>query len=134
MYQRKQPKSDTERFLDAFKRKVGASPEEYLRRKLAAGVNEDELRRLYDMLAVEIARRAHCTALKYDSFSLQKPQAAQRHRESAARATVPVCARCGARMVLRTAQKGARKGQRFWGCSNYPVCRYTQEYEDGARK
>ena len=87
-----------------------------------------------DMLAVEIARRAHCTALKYDSFRLQKPQAAQRHRESAARATVPVCARCGARMVLRTAQKGARKGQRFWGCSNYPVCRYTQEYEDGARK
>lgn len=130
MYQRKQPKSDTERFLDAFKKKVGASPEDYLRRKLAAGTDEEELRRLYDMLAVEIARRAHCTALKYDSFGLKKPRAAQRHRERAARETVPVCARCGGRMVLHTAQKGARKGQRFWGCANYPACRYTIAYEE----
>lgn len=134
MYQKRKPKSDAERFVDAFRKKVGAAPEEYLRRKLAAGVSEEELRRLYDMLAVEIARRAHCTAMKYDSLPLQKPQAAQRHREHAASAAVPICARCGGRMVLRTAQKGARKGQRFWGCANYPVCRYTREYEDGVQK
>ena len=42
-----------------------------------------------------------------------------------------VCKRCGARMVLRTAQTGAHKGQKFWGCSNYPVCRFTIRIEDG---
>ena len=40
-----------------------------------------------------------------------------------------VCPRCGARMVLRTGQTGARKGQKYWGCSNYPVCRCTRNAE-----
>ena len=31
--------------------------------------------------------------------------------------------------VLRTGQTGARKGQKFWGCSNYPACRYTKDFE-----
>ena len=131
MYQRKQPKSDTERFLDAFKKKVGASPEDYLRRKLAAGTDEEELRRLYDMLAVEIAMKARCTAIRYDALQLEPAgeTAAERHIRRAATHEVPVCARCGGRMVLRTGQSGARKGQKFWGCSNYPACRYTKNVE-----
>lgn len=35
----------------------------------------------------------------------------------------PVCPKCNARMILRTATKGERIGKRFWGCSNYPKCR-----------
>ena len=131
MYPKKQPKSDRERFLAAFQKRVGASPEQYLRRKLASGVDEKELRRLYDMLAVEIAMKAHCTALKYDAILTDARPAAERHREHAANASIPVCKRCGARMVLRTGQSGARKGQKFWGCSNYPVCRFTISIEDG---
>jgi hypothetical protein len=37
------------------------------------------------------------------------------------------CPSCGARMVMRTARRGARAGRRFWGCSKYPVCKGTQE-------
>lgn len=33
------------------------------------------------------------------------------------------CPKCGNSMVMREAKKGARKGQQFWGCSNYPSCR-----------
>jgi restriction system protein len=33
------------------------------------------------------------------------------------------CPACGAPMVARTAQRGTRKGERFWGCSTYPKCR-----------
>lgn len=36
---------------------------------------------------------------------------------------IPVCDKCGAEMALRTSQKGANAGNRFWGCSNYPNCR-----------
>ena len=43
---------------------------------------------------------------------------------------VPVCEKCGANMVLRTGQSGARKGQKFWGCSNFPACRYTKNFEE----
>ena len=39
------------------------------------------------------------------------------------RAGPPRCPQCGAKMVLRTAQKGEFKGQQFYGCSNFPKCR-----------
>ncbi len=36
---------------------------------------------------------------------------------------IPPCPQCGKAMVLRTAQKGAKAGKSFWGCSGYPDCR-----------
>ncbi|WP_234117536.1 topoisomerase DNA-binding C4 zinc finger domain-containing protein [Clostridium hydrogenum] len=36
----------------------------------------------------------------------------------------PVCPQCGSKMKLRSGQYGT-----FWGCSNYPKCRYTKDYE-----
>ena len=136
MYPKKQPKSDREKFYGAFQKKVGCKPEQYLRRKLAGGMPEAELRRLYDMLAVEIAMKARCTAIRYDALQLEPAgeTAAERHIRRAATHEVPVCARCGGRMVLRTGQTGARKGQKFWGCSNYPACRYTKDFEARSRK
>jgi restriction system protein len=38
----------------------------------------------------------------------------------------PECPACSSRMVLRTAQKGATAGSRFWGCSRFPSCRGTR--------
>ena len=120
MYPKKRPKTDREKFYEAFGKKVGCKPEQYLRRKLAGGMPEDELRR--------------CTAIRYDSLQLAGAvqTAAERHVRRAATHEVPTCARCGARMVLRTGQSGARKGQKFWGCSNYPACRYTKNLEEDA--
>ena len=34
-------------------------------------------------------------------------------------------AKCGVPMVLRTAGRGDRKGEQFYGCPNYPRCRET---------
>ena len=36
------------------------------------------------------------------------------------------CPRCHGTLVLRTAKKGANAGNSFYGCSNYPKCRYVQ--------
>jgi four helix bundle suffix protein len=41
----------------------------------------------------------------------------------------PVCPACGKPMRRRTASKGPRAGQAFWGCSGYPDCRATQELQ-----
>jgi hypothetical protein len=38
----------------------------------------------------------------------------------------PECPVCGSRMVKRTAKKGGRTGETFWGCSKYPGCRGTR--------
>jgi restriction system protein len=37
------------------------------------------------------------------------------------------CPACGSPMLIRNVRRGARAGQRFWGCSGYPKCRVTQE-------
>lgn len=49
-------------------------------------------------------------------------------RPSAARSNSQdlLCPLCGGRLVLRTASKGKNQGDQFWGCSNYPKCRYTK--------
>jgi restriction system protein len=36
------------------------------------------------------------------------------------------CPECGSELVLRTARKGPTLGQKFWGCSNFPKCRFTK--------
>lgn len=37
-----------------------------------------------------------------------------------------VCPRCGGKLVLRTATRGVNAGSQFYGCSNYPRCRYIK--------
>jgi four helix bundle suffix protein len=41
----------------------------------------------------------------------------------------PACPNCGKPMVLRTARKGQKAGQPFWGCSSYPDCKGTRMVE-----
>ena len=130
MFPSKKPKSDAERFLEAFSKQVGASPEAYLRRKLASGADEAELKKLYNLLAEEIAKKSHSTAIRYDEV-FRRPQ--PRRHAPAAQDSAPVCARCGVKMVRRTGQSGARKGQTYWGCPNYPACRYTKKDENNEK-
>ena len=39
--------------------------------------------------------------------------------------TTPSCPSCGIKLVSRTSRKGNNAGQSFWGCRNFPRCRYT---------
>lgn len=41
----------------------------------------------------------------------------------------PNCPNCGKPMMLRTARKGQKAGQPFWGCSGYPECKGTSLVE-----
>lgn len=39
------------------------------------------------------------------------------------------CPRCGGVLVLRTAKKGEWTGRKFWGCSNYPQCKFIENID-----
>lgn len=39
----------------------------------------------------------------------------------------PVCPKCNGELVKRIATKGQYAGQKFWGCSNFPRCKYTKK-------
>lgn len=43
----------------------------------------------------------------------------------------PPCPQCGSAMARRTARRGSRAGEEFWGCSRFPLCRGTRPM-DGA--
>jgi len=38
------------------------------------------------------------------------------------------CPKCGNTLLIRTAKQGINKGNKFYGCSNYPKCRYTSTF------
>ena len=37
-----------------------------------------------------------------------------------------ICPRCGGALIQRTASRGVNAGNKFYGCSNYPRCKYIQ--------
>jgi ssDNA-binding Zn-finger/Zn-ribbon topoisomerase 1 len=40
-----------------------------------------------------------------------------------------VCPRCGSKLILRIAKKGENAGNRFYGCSPFPKCRYIKNIQ-----
>ena len=38
-----------------------------------------------------------------------------------------ICPVCGAELIVRTARRGSRAGNRFLGCTSYPKCQHTQD-------
>jgi restriction system protein len=55
------------------------------------------------------------------------------HSADAATSTAPIgmisppeCAECGKPMIRRTARRGNKAGNDFWGCTGYPKCRSTR--------
>ncbi len=39
------------------------------------------------------------------------------------------CPKCGSMLVIRVAKKGAKAGNKFYGCSTYPKCSYIQNID-----
>ena len=37
-----------------------------------------------------------------------------------------ICPKCGSKLILRTAKKGNNAGNKFYGCSSFPKCRYIK--------
>jgi ATP-dependent DNA helicase RecQ len=46
----------------------------------------------------------------------------------------PQCPNCGSEMVLRTARRGPNAGNEFWGCSSYPKCKGTHDFDGSVAK
>lgn len=41
-----------------------------------------------------------------------------------------ICPECGGTLLLRTARYGEHAGEKFYGCSNYPKCKYIKKIQD----
>ena len=45
-----------------------------------------------------------------------------------------ICPSCGAKLVLRKARRGDHVGEEFYGCSNYPKCKFIRKIEMNSEK
>jgi ssDNA-binding Zn-finger/Zn-ribbon topoisomerase 1 len=73
-------------------------------------LSENEIREISEKLSVltevdETTKRTHVEQIQKDALT---------------------CPRCGGKLVLRTAKQGASAGTQFYGCSNYPNCKFTK--------
>ena len=72
------------------------------------------------------ASRKHRSAILERSRATGQPAPSPPQLPSApALPALSPCPRCGAPMVERIAKRGAKAGEKSWGCSTYPKCRGT---------
>lgn len=69
--------------------------------------------------AIATARPSAPPISQAASTSAPRPAAGPSQQSTA----IPSCPQCGAAMRRRTARRGHRPGNQFWGCSHYPACR-----------
>ncbi|MBR6693583.1 MAG: NERD domain-containing protein [Clostridia bacterium] len=66
--------------------------------------------------------------LNSDAYAMRKKTAkpTETTRLPNENVTALKCPKCNGKLVLRTAKKGKNVGNQFYGCSNYPKCKFIQ--------
>lgn len=62
------PNSNPSFFVDAFKRRLGRTPNEYITEKLRSGSQLDDIKYLFNIMAAEISTRNNCKFFDFDYF------------------------------------------------------------------
>ena len=82
---------------------------------------EEVINYIQDSIRVIISSAQPITVQGVDNTKSKKPDGKKSSNKSSVK-----CPRCGAPMLLRNGKNGA-----FWGCSNYPECRFTADDKNG---
>lgn len=78
------------------------------------------------VLAIESGRLSRTIQTHREHVSHVKKQRQNNKSSFAKKSYVMTCPRCSNKLVLRVAKKGNNIGNEFYGCSNYPRCKYTK--------
>lgn len=81
----------------------------------------------------DYARKYEEIAIEAEKQQREKTEVIQEKEESIKSPVVQdnkeknkICPKCGNELILRTATKGANVGNKFYGCSSFPKCRYIE--------
>lgn len=66
---------------------------------------------------------------KYEELIKETEESQERAAKVSDQTVRLICPKCGAELVLRTARRGASAGKQFYGCSNFPKCRFVMNIE-----
>lgn len=115
----------TDQLIKVMKEMISKSKEKASSRKVMLEIAENILR------INKEERSDYITKYEELVLNMQNTVATQESEMQADQVALEtmICPRCGASLVLRTAQKGYRAGTQFYGCSNYPKCRFIKNID-----
>jgi len=92
-------------------------------------LDEAEVQTVYEQLqsftnADAAVRAAHIQRIENEYKEKPAPQS------TGSSADGVCCPKCGGKLLLRTSKRGNNVGTQFYGCENYPKCRYTGDVSD----
>jgi len=92
---------------------------------VTSGIFTQEAKNFADDKPIDLVDGAQLESLigqmqSSDKLVVMPPQANSHHTQ---------CPRCDGKLVLRMAKKGSKAGNQFYGCSSFPKCRYTEQYQ-----
>ena len=97
--------------------------EQEYKEKLNAGMKSD----LEKKATTEVKSNEPVKSLRTDKTEGKMTAELNKQSEGSKDNKAPmICPKCGRELVLRTAKKGEREGNQFWGCSGFPQCRYVK--------
>jgi ribosomal protein L37AE/L43A len=98
--------------------KQGIEYVDYIKSKRHKIISKDELEKIIS--SIESGKLARSFKTHFGHVRHVKSIVEEKERKE-------LCPKCGSPLVLRVAKKGANAGKKFYGCSNYPKCRYTAQ-------
>lgn len=89
-------------------------------------LSEKEMRKLAEFFLEASKPNKSDYVIKYEEMleGLNKQS-----EEMLARPEEKSCPRCGAKLIIRTANRGEYVGKQFYGCEKFPQCRYMENIE-----
>lgn len=96
-------------------------------------LDENQIESIYKTLKAmthirKIDKEKHIEQIKEQLYEKKESTKAP-NEKSSDQGHMLLCPSCGAEVVIRTAKTGPRAGKQFYGCSNYPSCRYIKNIE-----
>lgn len=91
-----------------------------------ASVKEKHIQNIKTNLSTKTGNTVSESTIEETSEAPVKIEETEKENEEQKKDDDLICPQCGGVLVLRTASKGANAGKQFYGCSNFPKCRYIQ--------
>lgn len=97
-------------------------------------LNDEKVNEVYNKLEMlthvdQAMKAAHIENINKKFKPAEKPQTFKNEVQAAPQDSSLICPSCGGTLKLRSAKKGNNAGNSFYGCSNYPKCRYVKNIE-----
>lgn len=88
-------------------------------------LSQDPWKKQIEAKAIEIEQRI--LMLKENEKKMKDYNRVLRRKAKGLDTDIGKCPHCGGGLELKTARKGRNAGTQFYGCKNYPKCRFTED-------